>query len=331
MLLSIIIPVHNNASTLQWCLQSIGHNDRLDDVEIILVDDGSTDNSSIIIPPMASSMNLGHWCIEHQNPRGAAAARNKGIQIARGRYLWFVDADDTIVPGAIDILRQVTTKLSNKTDLLRMGTLVLAHNYNPATTPEVDLSSTHKVSLSQLMRPRSGCLDHTTYLFRRQFLIENKIAYAEGHHLLEDSMMMLLALDKAQHIEENASLRLYRHHQLGNSSTQGEWTNNMSPLFVDDTILFFNQLRSWLNKHLDNEKAEAFWTRYVEVYLRVLPVKCIPWHEVKRFRDAIFISDNPSYHPKSLIGRILSHKSIHIAFAISCKVLRPIVKREHKN
>lgn len=90
--LSVVIPVHNAASTLARCLEALG---RRDDVEVIVVDDGSTDGSG----QLAAS----HGCrvLPTGARRGPAAARNRGAQEASSPLILFVDADVVVPPGAI--------------------------------------------------------------------------------------------------------------------------------------------------------------------------------------------------------------------------------------
>ena len=100
-LVSVIIPVFNVESFLNECLESIC-NQTYDNLEIILVNDGSTDNSQLIIDNY-SKVDKRIIAIKQSN-KGLSAARNTGIDIARGEYLTFVDSDDVLFRDAIFIL-----------------------------------------------------------------------------------------------------------------------------------------------------------------------------------------------------------------------------------
>jgi len=91
-LFSIIIPVYNAENYLLSCLKSILVQKNAD-YEVILIDDGSTDNSGYICDSFTSHRNV-H--ILHQQNAGLSSTRNKGITIAQGDYILFVDADDMI-------------------------------------------------------------------------------------------------------------------------------------------------------------------------------------------------------------------------------------------
>ncbi len=88
---SVIIPVYNTEKYLRECLDSVV-NQTLKDIEIICVDDGSTDNSLGILKEYAAKDE--RFVILEQENQGAGAARNKGLEIAKGEYLSFLDSDD---------------------------------------------------------------------------------------------------------------------------------------------------------------------------------------------------------------------------------------------
>lgn len=93
--LSIIIPVYNAENYLRSCLSSI-LDQQFEQYEIILVDDGSTDNSGKICDEYTS--NYKNIITIHQANQGVSSARNKGVSLAKGKYIHFIDADDTIDP-----------------------------------------------------------------------------------------------------------------------------------------------------------------------------------------------------------------------------------------
>ncbi len=100
---SVVIPVYNVAGYLRDCVASVLAND-CSDCEIILVDDGSTDG---ICPALCDELAAEHpelIRVIHQENMGLGGARNTGLEAARGEYLFFVDSDDTIAPGALALL-----------------------------------------------------------------------------------------------------------------------------------------------------------------------------------------------------------------------------------
>lgn len=87
--ISIIIPLHNGSLLVSRCLDSVFSQKGNFDLEVIVIDDGSTDNSVDIIKNYPKQIAL-----LQQSNQGPAAARNKGIEVATGKYLAFLDADD---------------------------------------------------------------------------------------------------------------------------------------------------------------------------------------------------------------------------------------------
>ena len=95
---SIVIPCYNHGRFLGEALASVGT--PLVPTEIVVVDDGSTDHT----PDVVATFETPHpfRCVRQQNA-GLAAARNRGLRESRGRYVIFLDADDRLAPGAVDL------------------------------------------------------------------------------------------------------------------------------------------------------------------------------------------------------------------------------------
>ena len=88
---SIITPVYNTSEYLDECIKSVVNQDYVD-FEYILIDDGSDDGSEAICDEWAAKDN--RIVVEHQIHSGAAVARNKGLELASGDYILFIDSDD---------------------------------------------------------------------------------------------------------------------------------------------------------------------------------------------------------------------------------------------
>lgn len=95
-ILSVIIPVYNARQYVEQCIASV-LNENIRDIEILCVDDGSTDNSAAILDDMAAKDE--RIRVIRQSNSSAGAARNHGLKYARGRYVHFLDADDWLNPG----------------------------------------------------------------------------------------------------------------------------------------------------------------------------------------------------------------------------------------
>ena len=109
---SVIIPVYNSEKYLKSCIESI-RKQTYTDLEIILVDDGSTDKSGKICDEYMK-MDTRIVAI-HQENQGVSTARNNGLKAATGKYVRFIDSDDYI--GADNIKNMVSAIIENGSDL----------------------------------------------------------------------------------------------------------------------------------------------------------------------------------------------------------------------
>lgn len=108
-LLSIIIPFHNSVGKCERLLRTLSlYGD--DDIEIVCINDGSTDCTSDVIFDFQLKAKSSVYFIDQQN-KGPGGARNSGIEIAQGQYIWLVDSDDDIdLKAAVNFLRKISTK-----------------------------------------------------------------------------------------------------------------------------------------------------------------------------------------------------------------------------
>lgn len=144
--LSIIVPIYNVALYLRKCVDSLLAQD-ISDYEIILVDDGSTDNSGTICDEYATIDNRQSTIKAlHQPNGGLSSARNSGIKAAEGEYLMFVDSDDYIEPNVLkELLEQVER---DKLDVLRynyQNVRIVESQESRAESQEVGAQSEYEV------------------------------------------------------------------------------------------------------------------------------------------------------------------------------------------
>ncbi|ODN30447.1 glycosyltransferase family 2 protein [Fervidobacterium thailandense] len=116
--ISVIIPMYNVERFIGATLKSILRQNR-DDIEIIVVNDGSKDGSRAVAEGILKNSNV-RWTIIDQPNGGVSVARNTGLQHANGRFIKFVDGDDLLFDGALDILER---------EMVRTGADVVFGNY----------------------------------------------------------------------------------------------------------------------------------------------------------------------------------------------------------
>ena len=177
---SIIIPVYNAALYLQDCVNSLLNQDYTD-YEILLIDDGSQDKSGEICDELAKE--YAKIQVVHQKNQGASRARNIGLDLARGEFVWFIDADDFVSAGC---LRHLTQKMNNnQLDFLSFG----VQDYNVDGTPSSVGNVLHKpdkiITGREYLQQYEVECSNCTFIFRRSIAEQYHIRLME-HITLED-------------------------------------------------------------------------------------------------------------------------------------------------
>jgi glycosyltransferase involved in cell wall biosynthesis len=172
--LSIIIPAYNAELYIERALNSVLHQVGLNDVEILCIDDGSTDDTVSVIETLQTSNN--NITLLKQENSGPAAARNLGVKLARGNYVVFLDADDYVVGNAY---REVLNKITeNQADIVFYGYAIVQPDgkvMRTATLPEKTFHNglaCFRFLHSQFYGP-SACMA----LYRKQFLLNNNLFF----------------------------------------------------------------------------------------------------------------------------------------------------------
>ncbi|MCL2128773.1 MAG: glycosyltransferase [Treponema sp.] len=167
---SIIVPVYNKEKFLDCCLQSI-IKQTLKEIEIIIINDGSNDNSKKIIEKYEGIDNRIY--IINKTNEGGGIARNEGIKIARGEYLGFVDADDWIDLNYYEIL--YNHAVQRDADLAR----TLQKRYYPGSIEELPLNKKiiEKYSKNELLNKNDHAYSVLTAIYKRKMIIDNNILF----------------------------------------------------------------------------------------------------------------------------------------------------------
>jgi glycosyltransferase involved in cell wall biosynthesis len=179
--------MYNTASFLPRCLDTLLDQDiPADSYEIILVDDGSTDNSLELAQEYAakstSDATMTTICVEHHANKGLAGARNTGLKAATGKYLCFVDPDDYIEKQSLSaLLRQMEEE---QLDVLRFNYQKVDEdgNYLPDSEMEGSFDYSSKImSGVEFMQDRLTTSCYVwAYIYRRELILENSIYFDES-------------------------------------------------------------------------------------------------------------------------------------------------------
>lgn len=203
---SIIIPVYNVEKYLRQCLDSV-INQTLRDIEIICINDGSTDGSADILREYSSAD--GRITVITQENRGLSAARNAGIRRAAGKYIYFLDSDDYIEKNAMERLYQQAE--GNDLDILYFDRDIVydISDCQDGRTERKMFSRDNEYadvySGQELFAAMRAAGDYSvtvwTMFFSRAFCVDNQLWFTEGiyHEDLLFSLQAVLAAKRASH------------------------------------------------------------------------------------------------------------------------------------
>jgi glycosyltransferase involved in cell wall biosynthesis len=197
---SIIIPVYNAVLFIDECVESL-LNQTLTDCEFIFVNDGSTDQSALIIEKHKEKDN--RVILINQNNQGISIARNTGLQAALGEYIGFCDNDDYLKPDMLETLYVKAKKeeldiIVSKTILGRDGKYIIKDSVYPAEKL-YDQQFSQKFLVPDLLK-REDLFAVWNKLYRREFIEKFAIRFPANRNIEEDSMFNLQAFNKAEKI-----------------------------------------------------------------------------------------------------------------------------------
>lgn len=180
-LVSVIIPLYNAEKTIEKCIKSVELQKGNFSIEIIIINDGSTDNSFKTVQDYIQRNNRNNIHIYTQENKGASAARNFGIRKANGRYIALIDSDDVWLEGKL--VAQMEVFEENDVDFV--GTL---HNNLQLGFPYKLKNNLFEVNFKKLMIKMAPST--ITAIFKRE-LIEKSGYYDESQKYCEDGNLWL--------------------------------------------------------------------------------------------------------------------------------------------
>lgn len=203
-LVSVVIPVYNCQLYIEKCIRSL-LNQKYKQIEIIAVDDGSTDASADIIRNIqADDSRIRYF---YQDNSGPGKARNKGIEESKGKYLLFVDSDDYVSDDYIFDIVECAEK--NSAELAIAGYTLVYENKN---TEQVVVPKKYVKNISEEWAYRiSSCCSR---LYLREFWTQHKLAFHEERNARAEDVPIVLysnAMAKNISIVKNAGYYYYQH------------------------------------------------------------------------------------------------------------------------
>ncbi len=211
-LISVVIPVYNREKHIKNCLEIIT-NQSYRNLEIIVVDDGSTDNSVAIVNQF-SNIKL----IHHQKNKGLASARNTGIVNASGKYIHFMDDDDEINDTFYENLLKASER--NNADISACGMIHQKAKGKTQIFKKIKIHNSLNEKLSATYVGKWGYV--VRYLFKLEFLKENKLFFEEGK-VIEDlpfSFQAVFYANKLVTVPNAEYLYVFNAESIMNSKTK---------------------------------------------------------------------------------------------------------------
>lgn len=199
MKLSVIIPAYNVQDYIIKCLDSL-RSQNYDDVEFLIIDDGSTDDTARRVKEYLKKINDARFKYFRKQNSGQSEARNYGLAKASGDYIWYVDGDDYVSNNA-DIIGELISKTEK--DNLELLVFNFRHDKSwPAKyanhTP--DLKDWDRVEKgTEIFNQQLFNFSVWHMLFKREFLLNNKITFKKGS-TAEDLLYTVECLLKANRV-----------------------------------------------------------------------------------------------------------------------------------
>lgn len=202
MILSFIVPVYNTEKYIKDCLDSLLAQDiPATEYEIICVNDGSTDNGlSILLDYQSKYENIK---VLDQANAGVCVARNNGTAIAKGEYIWYIDADDLIAENCLNNL--CNNYLNKDYDRVIIGNYLFENNE--------DLKSEN-------LRINTSWKDSVVWrnVMKKQFLTDNNLHFYPGLVFGEDALFMFEVFLNSAETVETDNLIYYHRQVIGSAS-----------------------------------------------------------------------------------------------------------------
>lgn len=239
--ISFIIPVYNGEKTIEYCLESIGQCNR--QIEIIVVNDGSTDSTKVLCNALAKKDER-IQVVTIANS-GQSIARNHGLQMARGKYICWVDADDTIIPENVEKMYEFAN--ANKIDVI-MGGYIRKSKENrsiihlPGDGYISRIGEEPQRKLYHRVKTGNAFGYVWNKLYRRSFLKENDLQMDDIRKVyMEDTMFNIKAWTKNP-TWYCINMPVYCY-DVTNEST----TRKSEPLIQEKYIAMISELVSYMN------------------------------------------------------------------------------------
>ena len=268
MLVSIIVPVYNVASFLPEALDSIV-NQTYKDLEIIIVDDGSTDDSPSICEKYAASDS--RIKVIHQDNRGLSGARNTGLKYVTGDFVSFIDSDDSISPVFVESLVNAMESSSAPIAVCRFAVIETSGSMVGVTAsskfPLVAAGVYERTDAIKDLVEEKMCVNVCNKMFRRELWTD--IRFPDGH-VYEDAVAEFKLFDKAERVVM-LDEALYNYRRRPDSITASVSMKKINDcLLAHNTVSEFirNNWSSFISEQLYKKKNQGILSFLILFYIK---------------------------------------------------------------
>ena len=245
---SVIIPVYKPGDVFRRCLESI-INQTLKELEILIIDDQGKDNSIKVAEEIALKDNRVK-IINNETNIGAGPSRNKGIEIARGEYLSFIDADDYVEKDYYELLYKKAK--DNNLDIVK-GKIIYEKEDGTVSIKTRDINSRIKNGLNKTPLFLLYTYEHHVSLYRREMVVKNNLTYGTTKRSQDTTFLLKVCSEaKSFDFEEKA-----KYHFCEKSTSAMHQLNEASILGViyslDEQIEYFkgkNIEKKYVNEYI---------------------------------------------------------------------------------
>ena len=256
-LISVIVPIYNTAKYLPRCLDSIIFQ-TYKNLEIILIDDGSSDNSGKIADEYAKKDK--RIKIKHQKNAGQSNARNAGIKLSTGNFISFIDGDDEITPDfIINLLKAFSPKTSLSVCSIHYKNLIKNTAKNVYTNPLPPRNNqSKKAYILKLLALDGRMYSSVNKLYHADIINKYNLNFDETINFAEDTKFVL---DYLKYSSGNITFVL-KPSYIYNSGTENSTMKSVSTNW-NNWQNSYNNLKTWLGPHPTND--EKFWLHLVHL------------------------------------------------------------------
>jgi glycosyltransferase involved in cell wall biosynthesis len=243
-LLSFVIPMYNCEAYIGECISSITSQlDNSDAFEIIVIDDGSKDNGYEVVMNLQHKYKYIHLIRQHN--AGQSVARNNGLKIATGKYIFFVDGDDILVENTLQNVLNLLTLYDF--DILSFEICNEGKNADfSIRSIDTGINTFAKYNLNN-----SAC----AAIFSKEFLVNNKIGFVRGR-LSEDAMFTIDAFLKAQ-VVYKIDADVYRYLRHPNTTTTNKTCNHMMK-YIDDFMFVVEYITHRIGENINAMNKQSY-------------------------------------------------------------------------